>query len=242
MRNFNLLIGNYLALFPKLFTFLVKTFGHKKLGRKIIDDSCKFVIEGFPRTANTFALHAFLLSQKKEWGSREIAHHVHKSSQVIIGLKKGLPVLVLIRDPSDAIVSAKIRQPSYSFPALIKAYILFYRPLLKYKNELVFADFNEVIADFGVSIARVNKLYGTKFDLFENTKKNIDTLNRKIKELDDVKSSANPELRVSVPSEQKNHLKLNLHMELANHRKQLKKAKKIYSELVNSIQDSNSIA
>src|SRR5262245_32533170 len=54
------------------------------------------IIEGFPRSANTFAATAFQLAQTKPV---RVAHHLHVPSQIIAGARWGIPTIVLVRDP-----------------------------------------------------------------------------------------------------------------------------------------------
>jgi pimeloyl-ACP methyl ester carboxylesterase len=50
------------------------------------------VIEGFPRTGNTFAVTAFVMAQP---GFVSVAHHVHVPAQVISAERLGVPALLL---------------------------------------------------------------------------------------------------------------------------------------------------
>ena len=52
---------------------------------------------------------------------------------------------------------------------LIDYYILFYRGLRKFKDDLVASDFKDVLNDFGSVIKRVNDKVGTSFVEFDYT-------------------------------------------------------------------------
>ena len=63
-----------------------------------VDDGTDVVIEGFPRSGNTAVFAAFSVAQPSEI---RIAHHTHTPANAIAGVRRGLPVLVLIRAPDD---------------------------------------------------------------------------------------------------------------------------------------------
>src|SRR2546430_11542375 len=55
-----------------------------------------FRSEGFTRTGNTFAVVAFTQAQRRPVS---IAHHVHLPSMVKRAVDRGVPCVVLIREP-----------------------------------------------------------------------------------------------------------------------------------------------
>ena len=72
------------------------------------NDRTEIVIEGFPRSANSFAVNAFVLAQGRPV---HVAHHVHAAAQVLAAGRAGVPAILLIREPTDAIVSYLLWQP-----------------------------------------------------------------------------------------------------------------------------------
>src|SRR5689334_19049404 len=73
---------------------------------RAVSRGTEIVIEGFPRSANTFAVVAFRLAQQREI---EIAHHLHAAAQIKHAINLKVPVIVLIREPSDAILSVAVK-------------------------------------------------------------------------------------------------------------------------------------
>lgn len=130
----------------------------------------EIVIEGFPRCGNTFAVEAF---RQAQGGNVEIAHHLHVPAQVIAAVRRGVPSLVLIRPPEAAIASALLRRDWQSPAATIRAYVRFYRALMPVRNVIEIATFDEVTADFGAVIRRLNTRFGTCFNTFEHTDANV---------------------------------------------------------------------
>lgn len=128
------------------------------------------VIEGFPRSANSFAVAAFRLPQPT---FVYIAHHHHVASQVLAGIRAGIPTIVLVRDPQDAILSLLIRHPEIGPRQALVDYIHFYGPLVGHVSRFVCARFEEVTTDFGAVIRRVNERYGTSFQEFEHSAANV---------------------------------------------------------------------
>jgi len=54
----------------------------------LVKKDTEIVIEGYPRSANTFAVAAFLLAQGR---AVKIAHHLHVPAQVIQAVRWGIP-------------------------------------------------------------------------------------------------------------------------------------------------------
>ena len=91
---------------------------------RVVGEDTELVIEGFPRSSNTFAVTAFQLAQSRPV---KLAGHLHASSHVIAAAKKGVPTLVLIRDPIDVITSYIIfRGLSLTVKQAFRYYIRFY--------------------------------------------------------------------------------------------------------------------
>lgn len=165
-------------------------------GRQLVDKNTTLVIEGFPRSGNTFAVVAFRESQTREV---RLAHHYHAPAQVILGVKWRVPTLVLVRDPIDAVTSLVIRHPEISLEQGLKEYIWFYSRVFPYREEYVVGAFQVVISDFGSVISQINKKYGTRFDIFEHSEENVKKCFAIIEELDHMDSGGR-ESHVARPS------------------------------------------
>lgn len=137
---------------------------------RLISDSTEIVIEGFPRSGNTFAVAAFTLAQERR---PVIAHHTHKVAQVAEAVKREIPTLVLIRHPADVAVSLVIRSPHLTLPQVLRNYIRYYEGIYRYQEGIVLSSFSNVVSDFGAEIKRVNEKFGTEFLPFEHTEENV---------------------------------------------------------------------
>jgi hypothetical protein len=200
-------LGNH----PPLFLPLVRL---KRSRRPLaVRPSTELVIEGPPRSGNTFAVAAFTLAQP---GAVVIAHHLHVPAQIIKAADQGKPALVLIRKPVDAIVSRLIRNPSVSAKQALKDYIRFYERIEPYRCKYIVAPFEEIVTDFGAVIKRLNRHFGTSFAVFEHTEENTKKCFQFIDELDkqDTGHSEVTETTVARPSPEKEQLKRRLNEKL----------------------------
>ncbi len=159
-----------ISFYPPLFIPFYRRFASPNRRKMLIGPSTQIVIEGFPRSANTFALVAFLISQERP---KIIATHIHLPVQIIEGVRRSLPVLVLIRNPLDAIRSLKVREPETDVKWAFQQYIQFYEVVERRAQDVVIASFETVTQNFGEVIERLNRRFGTQFCLFEHTQENI---------------------------------------------------------------------
>lgn len=135
-------------------------------------DDTDIVIEGYPRSGNTFAFTAFDLAQGEK--PVRVSHHLHTSSVVIAAIRKDIPCLILVRNPEDAIISHIIYSQNLTIRQCLRSYLDFYQPLLKYKNHFITAKFEDVISDFGKVTYQVNQKFGTNFSEFNHSQENVD--------------------------------------------------------------------
>jgi hypothetical protein len=147
-----------------------------------ITDETQIVIEGFPRSGNTFAF--FALKHAEALAGREvnISSHVHTPSQVRLAVRERFPTLVVIRRPLDTITSLLIAAPHVRFEAAIREYIHHHREILPWRHRLVIASFDDVTTDFGEVTQRVNDLFGTDFACFDATDEHTEAVFAAIEE------------------------------------------------------------
>jgi hypothetical protein len=157
---------------PSLIFLALARLKYREPGKEpeIVDRQTELVIEGFPRSANTFAVVAFQLAQETPV---RIAHHLHAPCQLIAGARRGVPSLALIRGPEEAIISEVLRKPGITVKEAMKGYVRFYLPLEPYRERLTVGRFSEVTADFGSVIERINERFGTSFRPFKHTEQSV---------------------------------------------------------------------
>jgi hypothetical protein len=164
------------ARYPSIVVPLERLRGHGAL----IDDRTDIVIEGFPRCASSFVVAAFRLAQEPR--EMHIVDHTHEPAQVIRGVRRGIPTLVLIRPAKGAIVSLLIRKPLLSVGAALRGYLRFYEPLVPLRDGFVTATFDEVLRDLGGPIERLNHRFGTSFAPFVHTPEHLARIEREIED------------------------------------------------------------
>jgi hypothetical protein len=137
---------------------------------EVVSSETELVIDGYTRSATTFAVYAFQLSQQRPV---RLAHHLHAPAQLIAAAKMRIPILALIREPEGAILSQLIREPGKSLRGALVAYARFWSCLMPYRSRMVVGEFEEVTGHFGSVIRQLNDWFGTSFDEFEHNEANV---------------------------------------------------------------------
>jgi hypothetical protein len=133
---------------------------------RVIGPDTEAVIDGYTRSASTFAVYAFQVAQP---APVRLAHHLHAPAQLMAAARRGLPTLMVVREPHGALLSQLVREPDVDLLDALYAYRRFHRSLLPYRDAFVVADFREVTADFGAVVQRMNDKFGTSFGVFGGT-------------------------------------------------------------------------
>ena len=139
---------------------------------RVVTPDTQLVMEGFPRSANSFARVAFNRAQSERV---RIANGLHVPAQVIRAARWRIPTLVLIRKPKDAVLSFAIRDP-ISVDQALRYYLSFYETVERYRDAYVLGLFEEVTEDFGQVIRRINDRFGTTFSVFRHDERNVDAV------------------------------------------------------------------
>jgi hypothetical protein len=137
---------------------------------EVISPETELVIDGYTRSATTFAVYALQLSQAQPV---RLAHHLHAPAQLIEAARRGVPALVLIREPRGAILSQVAREPWVTVAGALIAYSRFYTCLLPYRGRFVVGEFEEVTHDFGAVVRRLNTRFGRSFAEFAHTEARV---------------------------------------------------------------------
>ena len=186
ISNYHKLLSNlkhelrsFISLYPELFYLIVNL---KNSKQQAVNKDTDIVIEGFPRSGNSFAVGAFESAQKR---SVKVAHHLHAPAQIIMAFRKKIPAILLIRNPVDVIISMQALDLELSYlrppknrksTSLIKDYLDFYQRLLPYSDSYIISLFEVTTKNFGLIIKKVNDKFNTDFQAFnhsESTTKKI---------------------------------------------------------------------
>jgi hypothetical protein len=109
---------------------------------RVRNDS-QFLLDGYPRSANTLA--CFRIQTMNP--GLQFAHHTHKPSQLKKAVRLGIPVIVLVRRPLDAVRSVlRVDPRAYEVNECLKDYVQFYKAsLLLPSNQVRFVKFETVV-------------------------------------------------------------------------------------------------
>ena len=130
------------------------------------------VIEGYPRSANSTTVHAFLSMQDRP---RHVAHHKDHAAQLLRAAEWGIPAVVLIRAPREASLSllalaaearyraGKPETGGLGFSDVLTVYVAFYEAVEPTLDHAVIGRFETVRNDVRGLVVRVNARFGTDF-------------------------------------------------------------------------------
>jgi|AntRauTorcE11897_2_1112592.scaffolds.fasta_scaffold11569_2 hypothetical protein len=220
--NLKTIIRIFIGHYYQFYRLIIGRSAKKK--KLLFSRDTDIVIEGFPRVGNTFFVVAFQkLSEKK----LTIAHHVHLTCQIKEALASKKPIIVLVRDPIDAVVSLKIREPRISIYVALFWYLQFYSFALKHKARIEIKFFSSFISNYN-EIA----IKGFRFKESINLKDDdifsqINEINRK-----EDNEKANNDLAVSMPTEEKEKRKREIMGNFNSNTWLAQKCSKVYEELI----------
>lgn len=140
-----------ISLVPGLYELVFRRINPRSVGR-LVDKETVLVIEGFPRSANTWLTATFELALPT---GVQIAHHTHAAAQVRKGVRHGLPVVLLIRRPRDAVSSLVVRSQGMSIWAALLGYIAFHLGIWSVARRCTIVRFETATHNPGLVLALV---------------------------------------------------------------------------------------
>lgn len=166
--------------YPPLFVELQKLrYRKSNFKNKLAEKNTDIVIEGYPRSANSFSVKAFKYAQGDK--KYKIGEHTHAYAQIKRAVDLGLPTIILVRNPYEAVLSTGALQiqvfngdfqrfnREWDIAWSIEYYIRFYEEASKLHQGIVLGKFEDVTKDFGAIMKKVNDKFGTNFIPFEHT-------------------------------------------------------------------------
>jgi hypothetical protein len=164
-------VGTIMGEQRLLAPLIVRKRARDNRGLMRITKATRLVVEGFPRSGNTFAVNAFRSAQGNPW--IRMSHHIHAPVQVGVAVETGVPVVVLVRRPADAVLSYLLYLPYVTAERACRDWLSYYRRVEPYVDRVVLATFDEVITDMGAVIEAINRRFGTRYVPFEHTEANV---------------------------------------------------------------------
>ena len=107
------------------------------------------VIEGFPRSGNTFSVAAFQIANGPQ---PHLGRHLHGAPHLLRAKRLGIPAVALVRAPEDAVPSYLIRRAGLRAEDVLVEYLDFYRTAWPARDAFVVGLFDDVTRDFGTVI------------------------------------------------------------------------------------------
>lgn len=168
LRRIRYEVRNIIADYPPVYIPLARLKSGTSAAQ-VVNDDTQILIEGWPRSGNTFAEQAFRMSQPMPV---RLAHHFHAPAQVIAAVRRGLPTLVLVRNPVDSVCSFVIRETAVTLTQALRSWLRFHEGIMDFRHDYIIGTFDQVTTDFGKVIQRVNTHFGTGFGIFDHTPEN----------------------------------------------------------------------
>jgi len=138
-----------------------------------ITEHTQLAVEGFPRGGNTFTVFAL---QNAARNQLRIASHVHHPSQVKLAVERGLPTVLVVREPI-AVLSSYMTYGQHGRPSdVIKEYSSYHRELIPYVDQVLVCEFEEIVSDMSSVIARINRRFSMEIPPFDHSQANVDTV------------------------------------------------------------------
>jgi len=155
------LIKNIISNYPNLYYFLIRfKYSKKKFFNLTPNEKTELVIEGYPRSGNTFFVTALKYTQKRKLN---LAHHLHNIAQIKHGLENKIPVVILLREPKEAVKSLILRENYQNQTLLLKNYFFFYKFVKKNKKQILIFKFETIIKNFDKCIKKINKTFNMNY-------------------------------------------------------------------------------
>lgn len=169
-------------------------------------------IDGFQRSGNTLATYALWRSNPE----CRAAHHLHAAADVARAVERGVPTVVLIREPTAAIASLITYQAMAMHVRMgLESYIAFYRLLVPLRDGFVVCPFDRLVADPGLPISLLNDRFGLdllNFPLDDEDKEELRTAIAHTQRL-----RGDPERKWSVPVSDRDAARARLVDRIASH-------------------------
>ncbi len=188
-------------------------------------------VYAYPSSANTYFYHYIrnLLSD-----NLKISHHTHAPSMISRSLRYNIPIIIIIRNPLDAITSYYTRfsaGKTFSINTAVRAYIDFYKVVQKNINSLHIIKFEDAINNpysESIKVLKENSIQVTdsmsKSDLAEH-----DEYVKSYIVSDKMSSSFSTSV---LPDDKKEMLKIDVYPKVKKN-KHFLKAQKLYDEIIN---------
>lgn len=129
--------------------------------KKLATINKALVVEGFPRSGNTFLSDFLLVTQSPSF---RFAHHTHLIENVMLGIDNNLPAVVIMRNPLDAIASFVIYSEK-SVEFAIDKWLRFYAEAERLDSRALLVSFETITANPVRIIEELNAKFQINLDV-----------------------------------------------------------------------------
>ena len=170
-----------------------REYSHRRLR-----DGVRLVADGFPRSANSYFMQAYILA---EGTPDAFAGHAHSAGLMRAAVRRNIPTVLLIREPSSVLASYVQFEEGVAAADILRAYLGFHHALRPILSKIVVADFAEVIANPGGVMGRARRISGAEFAVYQRTEENEQAIRERLDAIDARRNNgATSERTVSRPS------------------------------------------
>ena len=120
---------------------------------KAITRNTQLVVEGFPRSGNTFFAESISYFLGPDFS---IASHAHHIAQIRLAVARGIPCVVLVRHPVEVLASYLIAGPHARPKDVLREYATYHSQILRLVDEVQVVTFGQAINDFQRTMERVS--------------------------------------------------------------------------------------
>ena len=194
-----------------------------------IEADTELVVEGFPRSGNTFTSFAL----KHANPSLRMVSHVHHPSQVKLAVARGVPTVVVVREPIATLASYLIAGPHGRTGAVLREYISYHHELLSVASNVLVVDFDEITSDMGEVSRMITERFGLELKPFDHQPDQVEAVYRAIERHHDELHGINEGL-MARPSTVRRGLNAQHRLDLQGpeHRAELDRARRLHKLLL----------
>lgn len=138
---------------------LVASVRNRQLGQlRWVTPDTDLLIEGFPRSANTFLMRIIRAATERRL---QIASHLHRPEQIGMAARYGVPGVVIFREPLECVASLIVRNSEFSVRDNLLRYQRFCEvALASDPATTLLLDFADVTKDPGVLASDILSYFG----------------------------------------------------------------------------------
>lgn len=127
--------------------------------RNLVGDDTEMCIEAPSGSGNSFFVNGFQMINPDV----RLAHHHHVAAQLKRSVARGVPTLVILRNPIDCVASRSQGAPWLAGP-VFRQWIRFFETADALRASILSLTFESVTRDPAAAIERINERFGSRFD------------------------------------------------------------------------------